>query len=446
MKKIRSYDILFIHYYFPPIKSIASLRQYNLTLYLSQFFEKLFVISTNNNQVLPQDNFPTIEKIQLQTAYTFDYRTLIAWKNSLSKSQKEDLHLTEKSKSGFFGNMSVKLLRSFPFNLLIGEGGVFYILHAFYKGYRLIRKNDIQIIYSSFIPYSDHFIASWLKRVFAWQGRRIFWVADFRDLHIDPIYNHIYWESFQHWCNKRVLRNADLVTSVSIGIAQHLERYHSNVKVLRNGISNLTLRPIDTFNTNLYNPIFTLSYTGSLFGDYRNPTLLLEVIEELLQEKVFNPQNFNIRYAGKDTALWYQWLQDYPLTKQLFYSEGMVSLQQSIDIQRYSHVNLLLTSAKPEYGGVITGKFYEYLAARNPIIVLINGAKDAEFEGIMQEANAGILVYNRSDNSKEVLKSYLLMLFDDWYKHQKTTIIDAERLQNFTWEYTIRQFLEWIPS
>ncbi len=428
-------DILFITYYLPPIRSVGVRRNYLVMEHLATHFDHTFAITTTNRHRLPIENQP-LDFVEVHEAQTIDYRTVSTW----FKKERPHVHFSEGSKSSWLGRFLVKLNRSFPFTLLWGEGGLVYIIHSFFIALRLIRKNNISHIYSSLLPYSDHAVAHLLKIFYP----KLVWIADFRDLHVEPHYDIVFWRPFQHWCNRQILKRADLVTTVSEGLAKHLRAYHSNVYVFHNGIAPLSINDQKPLSDLHFPSKFTICYTGSLFGDDRNPSLILKILKELVAEGVFTTTNFQFVYAGKDTKLWLDWVGRYNLTS-FFESHGMVSLEEAKQLQRTSHVNLLLTSATPEWTGVMTGKFYEYLAAQQPIVVLVNGTQDIEFETIMNNLNAGCVVYN--DRSYDELRHYILTRFHQFPKNGKVerTIL-VEKLKELEWSFTVEKLMTKIRA
>jgi hypothetical protein len=434
--------LLCLLYYFPPIKSVAVNRNWSIVRYLQPYFEDTFVFTTKNNQLLPQEVRDT-EGVKIAEIATFDYRTLTAW----IKPNRAEMHHDEGAKINPIVRLAIRLLDSFPFNFLFHEGGIFYSIIGVLRAARLIRAEKITHIYSSFRPMSDHFTAHLLKIFFP----SLVWVADFRDLHIDPLYQMPIGQPFQHWCNKRLLRRANLVTTVSEGLAVHLRAYHANVYALRNGVHLDNQKIFEKVSPNASSPIsqypnipvshsskFTLAYTGSMWIDERDPTLLLKIMEDLANEGILTPENAQIVYAGKDTAVWQKWISKYNLDN-FFNSYGLVGSEQAVNIQQTAHLNILLTSALPNYGGILTGKFFEYLAACKPILVLINGAQDPEFEQIITHLEAGIVAYN--DRSETELRVFILKLFNEWQTTGNVEpTIQLERLRELSWEATIAKF------
>lgn len=421
-------ECLTISYFFPPIKSIAVLRNYHVARNLLRYYDTIHVITTSNRHRLLNDPLPT-EAFNVIESKTFDYRTLAALLRGNSQT-----HFSEQSKAHHLMQVAVKLHKSFPFNLIWGEGGIVYIVHAFFIAARLIRKQQIKLIFSSYMPYSDHFVAFLLKIFFP----KVFWIADFRDLHVEPVYKNVIWTPFQHWCNRRILSRANVVTTVSEGLAIHLRNYHPHVQVLRNGIATLNFGNIlPTVDEKITK--FTITYTGSMFGDERNPSLFLSIIQALFNEKRISTHDFQIIYAGKDGATWQSWLSQFGLD--IFYqSRGLLSLAEAQSLQRASHINLLLTTATAEWSGVLTGKFYEYLAADRPILVLINGVQDIEFELIMNELNAGLIGYNSTSHT--IVRQFILDKFEEWQQtKQVASTIKKEQLKAFEWENMMAQFM-----
>jgi hypothetical protein len=185
-----------------------------------------------------------------------------------------------------------------------------------------------------------------------------------------------------------------------------------------------------------------------MFGDERDPQLLLAVLVEMIAENTEFKKTIRFKYAGKDMHIWHQYLEKYTSIIPIFEYKGTISRTQSRALQAEAHINVLLTTATPEIGGILTGKFNEYLQMRQPIIVLINGVKDEEFEQIVVETNCGIVVYNTQwDADKVVLKQFLNHYFDIW-KNTGTIapIVPLQALQSWTWQAQITRFLDLIKT
>ena len=413
--------LLLITYYFPPVKSIGSVRNYNIANHFLPFFDSVAVLTTSNRNILPTENFPT-NQFHIYEAATYDYRTA---KNNKPLAEKKT-HFSEDLKSNIFVKLAIRLIDSFPFNLILGEGGFKYIRSGYRKYKKEIHDNGVTHIHSSYRPYADHFIAYLIKRKYP----RIHWTADMRDLHVDLSVNNVFLKPFQHWCNKKILSKADVVTTVSSGLATHLKRYNDNVFVLRNGIQ---LPENEVVKTKFDK--FSIAYTGSLFRDKRDPSLLFEVLRELIDSNSIERDNLDIIYAGKDRAKWNSFLKESKLAE-CSTIHGMVSRSEALAIQNNCHINVLLTYTSKELKGNITGKFYEYLSSQNPILLMINGPRDVEFETIMEDLNAGIVIYN---SEKEKLKTFILSSYQEWKKNgDVASTLNLNNIEKYKWNHLIQ--------
>jgi len=428
MQKHTNKNLLLITYYFPPVKSIGSVRNINIATHFLPYFDSVSILTTSNRNVLPTEHFPT-NQFHIYEAETYDYRSV---KNKKASTEKKT-HFSEELKSNIFVKSAIRLIDSFPFNLIVGEGGFKYIRNGFRKFEKEIKEKGITHIHSSYRPYADHYIAYLIKKKYP----SIHWTADMRDLHVDLSVNNVFIKPLQHWCNKRILSKANVVTTVSEGLAKHLKRYNDNIFVLRNGIQlpkNNLPRNLGGVDKKKFNK-FSIAYTGSLFRDKRDPSLLFEVIKELITSNSVDKNDIDIIYAGKDGAKWNSFLKASELSD-CSTIHGMVSRTEALSIQNNCHVNVLLTYTSKELKGNITGKFYEYLSSQNPILLMINGPRDEEFENIMTDLNAGCVIYKID---KEKLKSFIQSAYQEWKNSgDVASTLDLNNIEKYKWDHLIQ--------
>lgn len=431
MKNFSNKKILICSYYFPPTKTVATVRIYNFHLEAQQHFKEVFGLTTSNRQLFPKDHFPLDDRNTTEV-WTYDLRTFLGKKNNASTT------IDQSKKESWLGKFIIKLAYSFPFNLILGDGGLTYILGGFFKGRKVVRENKIEVIFSTFKPYSNHLICYLIKR---WNPQLI-WIADFRDLHVDEMRDNVYFPKLQHWFNRKILKKANVVTTVSKGLTKNLAEYHDNIFVLRNSIaSSKILKPkaISFF------PKFTISYTGSIYANLRSAELLFKALENLIRLGKIDDEKIQITYAGTEAGIWQKWVDDFDLQK-INVFHGIVPMQEAKMIQQKSQINLLLSWASENQQGVLTAKFYEYLAARNPILLIIKGSKDTEFEKIFDELNAGIVAYAAAADQKAV-EDFILKYYHEWLEEGTITrSIKTENLLKFRWDYQMKQFLNYLEK
>lgn len=412
-------------YQFPPMKTV-SMRNYYFYCEYKKWFDKVVVLSTSNQILMRQEPVP-LDLEDLQLCSTFDYRTLLNRQNRKHINQPEN----EKGKATRF---LIKLFDSFPLNCIFGEGGLIYIIHGYFLGKKLIKKENITHLHSSFRPYSDHVIAWMLK----WHFPKLTWTADMRDLHVDPSVGNVVFPRFQHWCNRQILSRADFVLTVSQGLANHLKRYTANnIKVLLYGVGQMPAPPPCPRRFEK----FTVVYTGSLFMDKRDPGPMLVALQELMAENTLRSSNFQLVYAGKDGASWKAYLEKYQLDN-LYQDLGMLPLNKARQLQSDAHINLLLTYSTNSLTGNLSSKLFEYLAARKPLLVLLNGPADEELQGILERTQAGV-VASHSPQDITRIKSFLLEKFNEWQVNGKVLpSVPEESLEEFRWENIVQNYFE----
>ncbi|MFK7773765.1 MAG: hypothetical protein AB8F94_16560 [Saprospiraceae bacterium] len=413
---------------------MASVRIFNFHLEAQKHFATVYGLTTSNRQLFPKDHFPLDDNAVANTTevWTYDLRTF------LGKKDKASTTINQSKKESRFGKFLIKLAYSFPFNLVLGDGGLTYILVGFFKGKKLIRKNKIEVVFSTFKPYSNHLICYLLKR---WNPQLI-WIADFRDLHVDVMRDNVYFPKIQHWFNRQILKKANVVTTVSKGLTKNLSAYHDKIYVLRNSISSFKKLKVESVS---FFPKFTISYTGSIYANLRSAELLFKALENLISLGKIDTGKIQITYAGTEAGIWQQWVDDFNLQKiNIFH--GIVPMEEAKMIQQKSQINLLLSWASENQQGVLTAKFYEYLAAQNPILLIIKGTKDFEFEKIFDELNAGIVAYENTECQKKV-EAFILKYYQEWLeKGTITRSIKTEKLQKFHWDYQMEQFLNYLEK
>ena len=416
-------EILCIHYYFPPLKSTAVIRNYHIACTLASFFSKVHVLTSNNHLRFPNQkrNFP--DRLFTYDVATWDYRLLLS-----GKAQK-DTHISSAKKSSAFYQYLLKVQKSFPFNLFLAEGNILYIFRAYRKAKKLIKTGKVDTIFSSFGPYADHYVAWLLKRKYP----HLKWIADFRDLQIEPIYKNVIWEKYQRRIERKVLSKADLISCISEGFVDQLKVYGRPTRSILRGVE---LRaPEKQFDK------FTIAYTGSLYFEYRDPRPLFRILRELIDDGKLEAEDLDVIYAGRDGAKFDLWIKEFMLSAS-FSNKGLVSQNEAKSIQNKSHINLLLTSSSPELTGVITGKIFEYFEALNPTLCLISGVHDPEFESLFEELNAGTVVYS-PELTEGKMHEFILTKYKEWKTtHRVESSLNTSLIkEKYSWKQQVQNMI-----
>ena len=420
--------IFYVTYYFPPIHSIAVERNYHLAASLAKIMhEKVSVFTTSNRRIFPKQN-KSIDFFKVYELFTFDYRTII----SIIFPRKQTIHFAEEEKGSIFLKFLIKVNESFPFNVFLGEGGILYIIHGFWK--LLWKVNNCsckKIIITSYRPTSNIIIGYLFKCL----KSDITWVINFHDIPIQPKRQNVIMPRLQHKFWKKMVAKADHIVAVSAGVGASLERYGKKSEIVTNGV-NLR-QPVSASNKK-----FTFLFTGSLYKGLIEPDYFFNLVSEMVNEGSLSAPDLSIIYAGKDNQMWFEQVEKYTNLLECVKMYGVISHNDSILLQQSANVNLLLTWSDAETKGTLTGKFYEYLGARNPILCIVNGQTDTNINNAFGELECGKVIYGNELDDLYKAKQFISMLYWSWRdKKFENQYLKIEKLQNHTWEKRAEQLI-----
>ena len=421
---MKNFRFLFFLYYFPPTPGTAAKRNFRIAAYISRLASSTHIFTSSSGL----QNLPPGKDVTIETLPTFDYRYFL-------RQRTKDGALPEEKKKSRLAQYLIRLINSYPINIIAGEGGLLYYIKAIRKGSKLIQREKITHLYSSYRPFADHYAAYHLKRKYP----ELIWIADFRDLMIDPHYNHILLPGSHHAFYKKIFSNADLLTTVSDGLATQLRRYNSRVITVRNGIQGEII-PISPVAVSY----FTLAYTGSMFLDKRNAEPLTKALGELLTEGKLDNRNVRIVYAGKDGKYWKLLTKKYAI-ESLLLDKGIIDAEETAVIQKNACINVLLTISSDQLQGVLTGKMIEYFESGSPMLAIIAHQNDHELQQILQELEIGD---SFSDQPTDFvgIKQFILREYLKWKEtgmNRKPVNMDVLRMK-YSQEYTMKPLVEFL--
>jgi glycosyltransferase involved in cell wall biosynthesis len=288
--------------------------------------------------------------------------------------------LTEKKKNKTLEEFSVWVRGNF----FIPDARKYWIRPSikFLKKYLNDRPADV--IISTGPPHSTHLIACQLSSHF-----NLPWLADFRD----PWTNIDFYKDLKlgSWADKRhrkleleVLRRADAVTVISNSMADDFNKiYNRSYTVITNGFDSADVaHPAPAPDKK-----FTIAHIGTLASS-RNPVTFWEALQSLLTTHHDLANDLEIKLVGKVDLTVTSSLENFGLTR--FVNKiNYMPHDEVVKYQQQSQVLLLIINNTPNAKMILTGKFFEYLAARRPILCL--GPVDGDAARILGETQAGLL-------------------------------------------------------
>ena len=383
---------LFLTYFFPPGNTPAARRINHLCRRIAAS-EPVYVITATPT---PTNFAHVAQTIEVASP---DLRSVLHAAQP-STVRAEDKVVGSATKSRAWVKSLLPLRQAFPFLYLTDDGGPVYRRRAYQKACELIEKHGITTVFSSFRPWSDHLVARRLNRKYP----ALRWVADFRDLPVDPVRKDVWWPALQTWWGRRTVRLADEVWVVSEGQREQLLAWHPNIKVCYNPL--LALPPERTAPQT---ERFTLVYTGSLYPGLQSLAPVVLALQNLLSEGKISSGNLCLVYRGKDHEVFRQWTKRLPV--ECLDIQPSIAPAAAQKMQQKAQLLLLLNWSAPGYYGVLTAKLWDYLAAGRPMVALVNGPGDQELEAIVAGANAGAVF---ADGEQGALATYLLKQYGTW--------------------------------
>lgn len=299
-------------------------------------------------------------------------------------------------------------------NCLIPDARRFWVRPSVRKLGRYLSHHPVDVIVSTGPPHSLHLIALKLKQLTG-----LPWLADFRDpwtgiyYHDDLLLTER--SRTKHLrLEKSVLQQADRVVTVSKTIRSELEQIGGRpVDVIHNGYDPSDFEKLNTRHGNPEKS-FTISHIGT-FLPSSNPETLWQELGRLVDSRSDFADDLKILLVGKVDAAIRASLGKYGLNNYVQYT-AWVPHSEVMRYQVASSLLLLCIPATKGAGGIITGKFFEYLASGTPILSV--GPADGDTAAIIRQCRAGETA--RPDDSA-AMERIVLNYYEKWKKGEPNT-------------------------
>jgi hypothetical protein len=137
----------------------------------------------------------------------------------------------------------------------------------------------------------------------------------------------------------------------------------------------------------------------------RNPYTLWKVFGDLCKEHKDLKEDLVIKFTGKTDALAFESLKKYGILENAQKTDYLPH-SEVVKLMTQSPVLLLALNNTPNNAGVLSGKLFEYLAAKRPIFGI--GLPDADAAAILKSTQAGTMVHfdDYEGTKKAVLDLY----------------------------------------
>ena len=264
----------------------------------------------------------------------------------------------------------------------------------------ILKKEKFDIILSSSSPVSAHLVACELKKEFG-----LPWIADLRDPWSQ---NHNYnFGKIRHYFDERLeketLGAADALVIVSPFAAAQLKNLHREKEVyaITNGYDpeNENRNPDGKVSDK-----FLIVYAGQIYRGKQDPSMILRSVKELISEGKIEEGDLEIVFCGPATTGLDSMINDLGLQK-IARQAGVIGADEAYEKERRSQLLLLLMWGDLEMKAGYPLKFFDYLAAKRPIIAT-GGAPDNEVAILIKESGVGKYCETAKDTKAALLDFY----------------------------------------
>jgi glycosyltransferase involved in cell wall biosynthesis len=395
--------VLFIAYHFPPIGGSGVQRSLKHVKYLSLFSYEPIVATVKNGHnfaydfnmlnEIPRDvkvyRSNSGEKLWLREVIEGTTSRVMKIKNFKRKPtrdsvNKEQTIIDSEPKTG----LKEKIFKYLEYNYYVPDTKIRWYKHAIKDiKNRILKENDIDVIYSTSSPYTDHLIALEIKK---YTNKP--WVADFRDPWIG---NKFIYDRYDETRQKReqemeyeVVKNADIIIQVTESIAEDYRarypEYADKIVVITNGFDLEDLKEINEVSETK----FSIRYTG-MFVEGQDIEIFIKALEELAVENEAFINDLRVEFTGFVPEEQRRIISNSNIKDKIIVNE-YVTHNIALELMNTSNINLVILPNEEASKGIYTGKIFDCILVEKPILGIM--PTDGVAAKLILENDIGIAV------------------------------------------------------
>ena len=383
--------VLLISYYYPPRPNIGGLRPHALAKHLPHYGWEAVVLTPG---------LPNVQRSDPGIIET-DYRDVLQdFKAKLGLNPKATLHdqlglsLASKRDSKRVHTRTIDWLKRWVAYPDFAKGWIPFANEAVAA---FARREKVDAILTTSPPESVNLIGARAKAIL-----RVPWIADFRDLWTQNLGapDHIS-QPLRVRLEKKVLRSADALVTVSGPWRDRLAARYAGkpIYTIANGFDpdDFKSRPAQLTSH------FSITYAGQLYQGKRDPSPLLEVLGELIQQQLLPRDDVRVRFYGPPEP-WLPALVAGSGLQGVVELHNVVGREEALQREMESQILLLLGWSDPRETGQHTGKLFEYLGAGRPILAV--GGHRGVLTEVLDETRAGIHALSKAQLRESLMAMY----------------------------------------
>lgn len=243
---------------------------------------------------------------------------------------------------------------------------------------------------------------------------------------------------------KKLCETADVVVTVSEGCAKKITKGTSgeNLRIIPNGYDVEDMAGIEAQPDGK----FSFCFTGSLYDGKMDMSPLFKALSQLVGRGEAKRENMVFHYAGRNFAVLAAQAQKYGMGD-ILCDHGELERSECLELQRATRQLVFCSWNFKNCEGIMTGKVFEYMMMRRPIIGLVSGSlPHSEVRALIERMGGGIVCEQGDKKAGEkALYDYLKEDYALYAEGRDSVHIPSESAaEEFNYENIARRVAEII--
>ena len=380
--------VLYIAFNYNHDTGIASKRLRGVAKYLPSFgWQPVVIVPRTSNKTVEMDNVRVVET---------DYQDMISRFKPKSKNTGRKREVSGTDQTNKFVSKGLHIageIFAYP------DSMKYWKKPAIEEASKIIESEKIDAIMSTSSPVTSHLIAHELKEKYD-----IPWVADLRDLwNLNPYINHNFIRKFfEKRLEMKTFSNVDVLTTTTEIAKNTLKTIHPSKKI-ECVVSGFDPEDFKKTKQTQKSEKLTFMYAGSLYSGKRDPSILFDSINQLINENKIDSNRIAVEFYGDETNL-RELSKKYNLTDNININ-GRITQNEVLQHQMNSDILLLISWMDESEKMFIPGKVYDCIGCKKPILSI--GYKEGSLKDLINRTEIGYHVSNIEECKKAVYEYYL---------------------------------------
>ncbi len=379
--------VLYIAFNYNHDTGIASKRLRGVAKYLPSFgWQPTVIVPRTSNETVEIDGVKVVET---------DYEDMISKFMPKSNNTGRKREVSSGDQTNKFISQSLSIageIFAYP------DSMKYWKKPAIEASCEIIETEKIDAILSTSSPVTSHLIAHDLKKKYD-----IPWIADLRDLwNLNPYINHNpIRRVFEKRLEMKTFENVDILTTTTEIAQQTLKTIHPDKKIVP-VVSGFDPEDFENTKQSEYSEKLTLMYAGSLYGGKRDPSILFDSINQLIDENKISKDKIIIDFYGDETNL-RELSKKYNIESNVNI-HGRITQKEVLTHQMNSDILLLISWMDESEKMFIPGKVYDCIGCKKPILSI--GYREGSLKNLIEKTDIGYHVSDVEECKKAIYDYY----------------------------------------